>query len=124
TQKEENQIVNFEEPRKVGTFVYVKSSVLAPAGKPYLTEEDDPLKYGTYKYKIYHPDFPHEATSDQFFDEIQWESYFQLGRYIGADVLGIRDLEHYENNPAPSIPVEQLLAWFDDKTALFAPPAP
>ncbi|MBV6438409.1 MAG: hypothetical protein EPGJADBJ_00031 [Saprospiraceae bacterium] len=124
TQQEENQIVNFDEPRKVGTFVYVKSSVLAPAGKPYLTEEDDPLKYGTYKYKIYHPDFPHEATSDQFFDEIQWESYFQLGRYIGADVLGIKDLEYYENNPAPSIPVEQLLAWFDDKTALLAPPAP
>lgn len=124
TQKEENQIVNFDEPRKMGTFIYVKSSVLAPAGKPYLSENDDPLKYGTYKYKIYHPEFPHEATSDQFFDEIQWESYFQLGRYIGADVLGIKDLEQYEEKPAPQLSVEELLAWFDDKTALFAPPAP
>ncbi len=124
TQKEENQIINFDEPFKVGTFIYVKSSVLAPMGKPYLSEDDDPLKYGTYKYKIYHPDFPHEATSDQFFDEIQWEAYFQLGRYIGADLLGVKDLEQYETNPGPSISVEQMLAWFDDKTALFAPPAP
>jgi hypothetical protein len=124
TQKEETQIVNFKEPVKVGTFVYVKSSVLAPAGKPYLSEDEDPLKYGTYKYKIYHPDFPHEATSDQFFDEIQWEAYFQLGRYIGADVLGVTDLEQYETTSAPDISVEQMLAWFDNKTALFAPPAP
>lgn len=123
TQKEENQIVNFAEPRKVGVFVYVKSSVLAPAGKPWLSEEEDPLKYGTYKYKIYHPEFPHEATSDQFFDEIQWEAYFQLGRYIGADVLGISDLEQYETQSAPQLSVEQLLAWFDDKTPLIEQPA-
>lgn len=123
TQKEVNQIVNFDEARKIGTFVYVKSAVRAPAGKPYLSEGDDPLKYGTYKYKIYHPEFPHESTGDQFFDEIQWEAYFQLGRYIGADVLGVKDLEQYEEKPAPQISVEQMLAWFDDKTALFAPPA-
>jgi len=123
TQKEKNEIVNFDRPRKVGTFVYVKSAVLAPAGKPYLSEDDDPLKYGTYKYKIYHPDFPHESTADQFFDEIQWEAYYQLGRYIGADVLGVNDLEQYEEKPAPQLSVEQLLAWFDDKTALFAPEA-
>ncbi|GAB4500207.1 MAG: hypothetical protein OHK0019_38300 [Saprospiraceae bacterium] len=123
TQKEKNEIVNFDKPRKVGTFVYVKSAVLAPAGKPYLSENDDPLKYGTYKYKIYHPDFPHESTADQFFDEIQWEAYYQLGRYIGADVLGINDLEQYEEKPAPQLSVEQMLAWFDDKTALFAPEA-
>jgi hypothetical protein len=123
TQKEKNEIVNFDRPRKVGTFVYVKSAVLAPAGKPYLSEDDDPLKYGTYKYKIYHPDFPHESTADQFFDEIQWEAYYQLGCYIGADVLGVSDLEQYEEKPAPQLSVEQLLAWFDDKTALFAPEA-
>jgi hypothetical protein len=123
TQQEENQIINFKEPLKVGTFIYVKSSVLAPAGKPYLSEDEDPLKYGTYKYKIYHPDFPHESTADQFFDEIQWEAYFQLGRYIGAEILNVNDLEYYEDNPAPQISVDQLLAWFDDKKALFAPPA-
>ncbi|MCW5923191.1 MAG: hypothetical protein KIS77_12670 [Saprospiraceae bacterium] len=124
TQQEVEQIINFDKPRKVGTLVYVKSAVLAPMGKPYLSEKEDPLKYGTYKYKIYHPDFPHESTSDQFFDEIQWESYYQLGRYIGADVLGVEDLEQYEEEgaSAPQISVEQMLALFDDGKAIFAPP--
>ncbi len=113
TQVESNCVVNFAEPRKVGTFIYVKSSVLAPTGKPVLSEKEDRLKFGTYKYKIYHPDFPHEPTSDQFFDEIQWEAYYQLGQYIGADVLGVTDLEQYADHSAPEISVDQLIAWFD-----------
>lgn len=114
TQKERSQIVNFDQPRKIGTFIYVKSSVTAPAGKPYLDEKEDALKYGTYKYKIYHPDFPHESTSDQFFDPIQWESYYQLGQYLGADVLGLSDLEKYESGNTPEPSVEALINWFDD----------
>ena len=113
TQKETNCVINFAEPRKVGTFIYVKSSVLAPTGKPVLSEKEDRLKFGTYKYKIYHPDFPHEPTSDQFFDEIQWEAYYQLGQYIAADVLGVTDLEQYQNHEAPQISVNQLIDWFD-----------
>lgn len=113
TQREVSTVVNYDEPRKVGTFIYVKSSVLAPTGKPVLSEAEDRLKFGTYKYKIYHPDFPHEPTSDQFFDEIQWEAYYQLGQYLGSDILGISDLSQYEGDSAPDISVEQLLAWFD-----------
>lgn len=125
TGKEETLIINFDEPKKTGTFIYVKSSVLAPAGKPYLSEKEDYLKYGTYKYKVYHPDFPHESTSDQFFDEIQWESYYQLGQYLGADVLGIKDLGKFEDANGPQISVEQMLAWFDEHVALLEPaPAP
>jgi hypothetical protein len=123
TQKERSNITNFAEPRKIGTFVYVKSSVLAPTGKPDLDDKgtpDERRKYGTYKYKIYHPDFPHEPTSDQFFDEIQWESYFQLGQYIGADVLGVQDLAMYEGGSGSRIAVEELIDWFDYKTDLFA----
>ncbi|MEO6038943.1 MAG: hypothetical protein ABIQ93_11060, partial [Saprospiraceae bacterium] len=122
TGKESLKITNFDTPFQVGTFVYVKSSVMAPAGKPYLSESDDYLKYGTYKYKIYHPDFPHESTSDQFFDDIQWESYYQLGQYLGADVLGVNDLEQYDTKPGESLSVEQLLAWFDEKRPLFQAP--
>jgi ABC-type multidrug transport system fused ATPase/permease subunit len=107
------KIINYSEKERnelgpVGTFVYVKSSVRAPEGKPDLDKSDE-LKYGTYKYKIYHPDFPHEPTSDQFFDKIQWEAYFQLGRYIGAEVLGVTDLEAAAEKPT----VEALLNWFD-----------
>ncbi|MBL7774381.1 MAG: hypothetical protein JNK89_00170 [Saprospiraceae bacterium] len=109
---EQTGIVNFKEERKIGTFVYIKSSVTAPAGKPPLNKNDE-LKYGTYKYKIYHPEFPHESTSDQFFDPIQWESYFQLGQYIGADILGLRNLKGFEET-APDITVERLIDWFDD----------
>ncbi|HSW08927.1 hypothetical protein [Aquabacterium sp.] len=35
-------------------------------------------------FKAEHPDFPQQSTSDQSFDEAQWESYFMLGRSIGA----------------------------------------
>ncbi|MCC6461889.1 MAG: hypothetical protein IT260_15545 [Saprospiraceae bacterium] len=124
TQEERNEIVNFDEPKKVGTFIYVKSSVTAPTGKPHLEKSED-LKYGTYKYKIYHPDFPHESTSDQFFDPIQWESYYQLGQYIGADVLGLKDLEAYDEKNAPQFSVEALIDWFDSPKVcpLFAAPA-
>ena len=122
TQVESVKITNFETPFKVGTFIYVKSSVMAPTGKPYLSETDDYLKYGTYKYKIYHPDFPHEPTSDQFFDDIQWESYYQLGQYLGADVLGVNDLEQYDTRPGEQLSVDQLLDWFDERQNLFEPP--
>jgi hypothetical protein len=119
SEEEKGVFPNLKQPRKVGTFIYVKSSVTAPIGKPILNEDEDYLKYGTYKYKIYHPDFPHEPTSDQFFDEIQWESYYQLGQYIGADVLGLDDLEKHTEQNAPDINVDQLLGWFDDSMPLF-----
>ena len=35
-------------------------------------------------YASKHPDFPQQPTSDQFFDEAQWESYQHLGEDLGA----------------------------------------
>jgi hypothetical protein len=104
---------------KFGTMVYIKSSITAPMRKPafkkpkqvdkkkpliqattdYLKSFIIPVQdhrnyaYDTYKYKIYHPAFPHESTADQFFDPIQWESYFQLGQFIGAAVLGEKNTD-------------------------------
>jgi hypothetical protein len=59
--------------------------------KPSLTG-DEPLD--VLQYAAAHPDFPQEATSDQFFDEAQWESYRRLGQHVGTLVAGIplRDL--------------------------------
>ena len=34
-------------------------------------------------FKAANPDFPQQSTSDQSFDEAQWESHFLLGRHIG-----------------------------------------
>jgi choline dehydrogenase-like flavoprotein len=39
-------------------------------------------------YHLGHPEFPHEATADQFFDEPQWESHRQLGEHIAEQVIG------------------------------------
>ena len=31
-----------------------------------------------------HPEFPHESTINQFFDEAQWESYRSLGQHAAT----------------------------------------
>jgi len=118
-----SKVVNTIEQRilnllKVGTFVYVKSSVTAPEGKPQLGDRSS-LAYGTYKYKIYHPSFPHEPTSDQFFDKIQWEAYFQLGQFIGSEVLGDENLITFSNKAKEQYSIEQLLDHFDNEVPLF-----
>jgi hypothetical protein len=118
-----SQVVSIVEKRvlnllKVGTFVYIKSSVTAPEGKPQLGDRNS-LAYGTYKYKIYHPSFPHEPTSDQFFDKIQWEAYFQLGQFIGAEVLGDDQLLTFTNKPKEQFSIQQLLDHFNSDVPLF-----
>ncbi|CAM3890842.1 patatin-like phospholipase family protein [Klebsiella quasipneumoniae subsp. similipneumoniae] len=37
-------------------------------------------------FKAENPLFPQEPTTDQFFSEAQWESYFQLGQTIGNNI--------------------------------------
>jgi|GEM_PF-1078140 len=97
---------------KASTLVYIKSSVKAPKGK---IVTDDETMYGAYKYKIYHPDFPHESTADQFFDPVQWEAYYMLGQYLGAEVLDVKGLNEYFNNrkTAPDFSIKDLLYRFD-----------
>ena len=41
-----------------------------------------------WQYKQAHEAFPQESTTDQFFDEAQWESYRRLGVAIGSLVFG------------------------------------
>jgi hypothetical protein len=55
--------------------VYVKATLTG-------TEPEDVCHYHRA-----HPDFPQETTSDQFFDEAQWESYRRLGVHVGHRVL-------------------------------------
>lgn len=43
--------------------------------------DDEPVDVRNYKFE--NPEFPNEATLDQFFDEPQWESYRKLGEHIG-----------------------------------------
>jgi len=59
-----------------GTLVYIKSSITG----------DEPTD--VRRYAAEHPAFPHEPTSDQFFDESQFESYRALGCHIAHEVFG------------------------------------
>jgi len=52
--------------------------------KPVLIEG---LQADLLNYQGDHPRFPQEPTSDQFFDEAQWESYRQLGLQVGLHLF-------------------------------------
>jgi hypothetical protein len=67
--------VTYADDSRYSWLVYVKASVTG-------REPIDVLEYHSR-----HNDFPHETTTDQFFDEAQWESYRRLGEHIGAQVL-------------------------------------
>ena len=54
-------------PEGVGLLLYVKLSVTG--------NESELIR----RYRINNPNFPHETTLDQFFDQEQFEAYRQLG---------------------------------------------
>lgn len=54
-----------------GDILYIKAARL------------DGLPEDVNGYARAHPDFPHESTADQFFDEAQFEAYRELGYRIG-----------------------------------------
>ena len=58
-----------------GTLVYLKLAMI----------ED--MSTDVFSYKGLNPDFPHQSTSDQFFDEKQFEAYRELGYYIAWQMM-------------------------------------
>ncbi len=60
---------------EVGTILYIKAS--RRAGVP-----SDVMHYASENAA-----FPHEATSDQFFSESQFESYRRLGHFLAGEIL-------------------------------------
>jgi hypothetical protein len=71
----------------IGLLLYMKLSVTG--NEPELIR----------RYRILHPDFPHQSTLDQFFDEEQFEAYRQLGVHV-ADSLFSRALMSGNTRPA------------------------
>ena len=59
-----------------GVLLYIKAS---------LTGEEPP---DILNYAANHPQFPHDTTADQFFDEDQFETYRALGYHIGDGLFG------------------------------------
>jgi hypothetical protein len=46
---------------------------------------DEPEDVANYRRNF--PEFPHEATEDQVFNEVQWESYRKLGEHAAAGIF-------------------------------------
>jgi hypothetical protein len=65
-----------DESESPGMLVYIKASLSG-------NEPIDILQYAAYE-----PTFPHQSTSDQWFDETQFESYRKLGYHIARTVFG------------------------------------
>ncbi len=73
----------------VGTIHYDRVDSTAPKGvlvyvKPSRTGDESA---DVREYAAHHAAFPHEPTSDQFFDESQFESYRRLGEHIALKVF-------------------------------------
>jgi hypothetical protein len=58
-----------------GALIYIKPGI-------YGDEPRDVMNYAAT-----HPDFPHESTADQWFDESQFESYRRLGRHVFQSLM-------------------------------------
>lgn len=85
---------------RIGKLLYFKSclkgdnslqATLSPDNYRTSPNRDDNLLYddSAYiaRYKNTHPDFPHESTGDQFFDENQFECYRALGYDVAVSTL-------------------------------------
>ncbi len=68
-----------------GLLIYLKSSLRPRNRVREITGGQD-----SYFYKTYHAAFPQESTGDQFFDPDQWEAYYDLGRFMAGDLLGVK----------------------------------
>lgn len=100
------------EEEYTGLLVYVKSS-LRPQKKFYKMAGNKETG-DSFHYKSFHPAFPHESTVDQFFDEDQWEAYYNLGKYMAADLLKF-DLRKEQAAPRQSIrSIDDLITMFSN----------
>ena len=88
---------------RIGKLIYLKSSLLGDrtlsavlpevqyTTSPYRddSEDYDDNAYIAH-YHAAHPEFPHESTGDQFFDERQFECYRALGYQVAARAISRR----------------------------------
>ncbi|WP_157355058.1 patatin-like phospholipase family protein [Methylotenera sp. 1P/1] len=64
-----------DQPAEIGLMLYLKLSLTG--------DETELLK----RYRMINPDFPHQSTIDQFYDEEQFEVYRQLGVHVAEGVF-------------------------------------
>jgi hypothetical protein len=90
-------------PAAVGLLLYVKLSTTG--------NEEELIK----RYRLTHPEFPHQSTLDQFFDEEQFEAYRQLGVHVMGGLFS----KALMNNTRPSTIPE----WFRELAKNLLEPA-
>lgn len=96
-------IYNDRGTKKYGKLIYMKSAVnfLEQNMDTPITDETpvkerslhakrlhEPAPIFILNYIKNHPDFPHQSTADQYFDEIQFEAYRMLGEHIAKQAVG------------------------------------
>ena len=89
-----------------GILVYIKSSLTGD-------EPTDVLRYAAAN-----PEFPHQSTGDQWFDESQFESYRVLGFHIVENVFGaLGDATKLRTFTKEDLFVELAEAWYPPSSA-------
>jgi len=82
--------IRYGQPNDTGLLLYFK---------PTLTG-DEPCDIAQYKTR--NREFPHESTTDQFYDEAQWESYRRLGEHAVEEAFGfLKAQPRKEAKPKP-----------------------
>lgn len=75
-----------------GTLIFIKASMpKRDAVRHGADLNGKKLPDDVWHYHEKHPTFPHQSTADQWFDELQFESYRALGEYIGN--LAAKDID-------------------------------
>ena len=92
-------------PYEEGLLIYMKPSITG----------DEPFDILEYHRRV--PEFPHESTGDQWFNESQFESYRRLGLHIGETTFRrVRE--------EPEIPVPSIQGLFNYLNEFWHPPSP
>lgn len=79
------------DPTDTGILILVKAGMPADRGAPSSVQGIRNLPDDVWRYFDQNVTFPHESTSDQWFDEWQFESYRALGEFIGSNAA--KDVE-------------------------------
>jgi hypothetical protein len=69
----------------MGDIIYVKTTVV------------DGLSEDIYSYRRTNPKFPDQTTTDQYFDEMQFEAYRELGYQIGKNLCKGEEQDDYRS---------------------------
>ncbi len=122
TDKDGKETTEYYEDRRLGSFVYIKSSMTAPVRRPEFGPEDE-MKQQAYNYRRFHPEFPHESTADQFFDPPQWEAYFRLGQELASDMLGCVPPGDADGRSSHTVWLDELIDRYERGVAITFPPS-